>query len=135
MTTVVDPAGTPVVFFNASGTAIVLDSGNMGSPVEIPALSGHVIVLATTQYNPSVGYSLSADFEVGDVVEIYPAFTPVGGTPGAPTSSPVFDENSTQITGVGYGLILRKIPSGLVRPIYGGSATTGNWITHRSEPY
>jgi hypothetical protein len=72
MTTVVDPLGTPVVYFNKSGHAIIEMAGGdgIGSPAQIPDVSGHTIVVVT-EGDPHGYISLPVNADVGDSVEIY----------------------------------------------------------------
>lgn len=76
MTTVVDPAGTPVAIFNKSGTAIIDMAVTMGPSeplIPIPSLAGKTIVRVTISGpvgGGDGGLELPSDAEIGDVVEI-----------------------------------------------------------------
>lgn len=114
MTTVIDPAGTPVPVFNRTGIAVVdmaIDIGPSEPIVPIPHFAGTTIarVTATDVGDPDDGgVELPASAEIGDKVEIaqmsgsanFRVYAPAGETiDGSPWAN------------VGVFLWLRKIGS------------------------
>jgi hypothetical protein len=76
LVTVIDPAGTPVPFYNRSGVTIVEVSGTTGSPpAPIPAFSGWTVAITTRGAGGGGwdAYELPSGAEVGDVVEVHSA--------------------------------------------------------------
>lgn len=72
MTTIVDPLGTPVPYYNKSGTAILnmAPTGTTYSTAAaIPYVCGHQIILSSPVY-PDLSLTLPVSSEVGDVVEV-----------------------------------------------------------------
>lgn len=83
MTTVVDPAGTPVPIFTRSGTTIVevLASGTtQGSGALIPNASGYTVAVCKTDNNGGKNaVVLPTSAEIGDLVEIHAVALPATG--------------------------------------------------------
>ena len=75
MTTVVDPAGTPIPIFNRGGVTIVEVATAGGSPpttTPIPAASGHTIAIVDyTHAGGSRGRLELPSGDIGDVVEVF----------------------------------------------------------------
>ena len=74
MVTVVDPAGSPSVTFNLSGTAIFsVSAGGVNNPATatvIPHYAGETLVAVASSVTDS-GVIFDDGFEIGDVVEVY----------------------------------------------------------------
>lgn len=77
MTTVIDPAGTPVAVFNKSGTAVIdmtISTGDGQPDVAIPYFAGDTIVRVNATFisgNAAVGgVVLPEDAQIGDHVQI-----------------------------------------------------------------
>jgi len=106
MTTVVDPLGTPAPVYNRSGTVILtvvpgaITSGDTQADAigndgtVIPAVAQTTVAMVLTSHPSSwnVVVTLSADAEIGDVVEVYP-------TPGSVTGVQVFPPVGQSISG------------------------------------
>lgn len=115
MTTVVDPSGTPIIIFNATGVAIIsIASPNTPDPpATVNPTGAGVTVVMCSRIIPTgfvAGYKLSASFNVGDVVELY--------SDGS-NSFKLFDENSNYLADIGpggystkRGTVMRKIANG-----------------------
>lgn len=70
MTTIIDPAGTPSVVFNRSGTAIITLVGlGSATTVPIPHFSETTVVIATKSANGRDVFQMASGFEIGDEVE------------------------------------------------------------------
>lgn len=77
MTTVIDPAGTPVPVYNRSGTTIVEITATAATPTPvypIAAASGHTVALVDVPNPGGFGppdIELPGGADTGDVVEAY----------------------------------------------------------------
>ena len=75
MTTVIDPAGTPIVVYSRSGKTIYDLEVPVVDPVVPVAIARYsettVVIIDTEEGNPRPSVELPADAEIGDVVEIY----------------------------------------------------------------
>ena len=73
MTTVIDPAGTPIPVFNKNGATMVNVTPNgtvrLGA-TEIPNLSGLTIALVDTDVS-NTAVKLPSNGDIGDVIEVY----------------------------------------------------------------
>jgi hypothetical protein len=86
MATIIDPLGTPSIVYNKSGTVLIaMDAAGRGiglgyegaEAVEIPHVSGHMIVIVTFIDNDNMAVSLPPDANVGDIVEVYSDLHPI----------------------------------------------------------
>lgn len=111
MTTVIDPAGVPIPFFNRGGAAIVDVSPTYGgSSVAIPRYSGLTIARVTPTGSPGMGgiqVDLPSGADVGDIVEIHTAQTSAFVNP--PAGESFFTGNSQDIAPQFQGRAFRKI--------------------------
>jgi hypothetical protein len=72
MTTTLDPGGTPEVFYNRGGVAVVEVATAVGNPsAPIPRYSGRTVALVTATGGNSAEVTLPASSDVGDVVEVF----------------------------------------------------------------
>lgn len=114
MTTVIDPAGTPLPVFNRSGAAIVdVSPAHGGAPATIPHYSSLTIVRVMPTGSPGSGaiqLDLPAGADVGDVVEIHLAQVSAFVNP--PSGEGFFSGNSQEISPQG-GRPFRKIDAGV----------------------
>jgi hypothetical protein len=130
MTTVVDPAGTPVPVYNRSGTTIVSVSGGLRSEgigdegTPIPRSSGYTVALAGMPDNTHNVFKLPSGAEIGDVVELHaiPAtgvgqgvmlFPPNGESVNRQAASTGTNDNTVAGTSVtpDQGRVFRKVSS------------------------
>lgn len=112
MTTVIDPAGTPVPVFNRSGKAIVdVAPAYGGASVAIPNACGHVIARVTPTGSPGSGVpqvDLPSSASIGDVVEVHPiAQTTVWVN--APSGELFLNGNALEFAPQSQGRAFRKI--------------------------
>jgi hypothetical protein len=73
MTTVIDPAGTPIPVFNKNGATIVSVTPNgtvRSGATEIPNLSGLTIALVDPDAS-NTAVKLPSNGDIGDVIEVY----------------------------------------------------------------
>lgn len=109
MTTIINPAGSPTIVYNKSGTTIVSVTANgetQADATSIPRLSGVTVANVTLPDSSNLSVKLPSDAEIGDVVEVYgPGFN-------------VFPESGSTIVGgfvndkivpLQNGLIFRKL--------------------------
>ena len=75
MTTIVDPAGTPTIVYNRSGTTIYELAVPVVDPVVPVSVERYsettVVIIDTEEGFPRPAVELPDDAEIGDVVEIY----------------------------------------------------------------
>ncbi len=130
MTTIIDPSGTPIPVYNRGGITIVEVTANgvtTGSATEVPAVSGHTVVLVTTTSSPTdqSAVRLPSGAEIGDVVELYHVnndahiivFPPTGERLGFRTTDESFIMNAGENPGA--GAMFRKTKSDRWDGVYG----------------
>lgn len=109
MTTIVDPAGTPAIVYNRSGTVIVpitANGNNQTDAAEIPNISGRQIVMIMAVTN-DFAVKVHPDAEIGTILECYHQ---LGGN----HLFQVFSAAGQKINGYGNGYVEQPTSRGLL---------------------
>lgn len=100
MTTITDPAGSPAVVYNRSGTTIVNLTANgtsSGTATVIPAASKETVAVVTTD-SSNKAVILPPSPEIGDLVKVF-------GAPGISAPVSIFPPSGMSFASAGAGPI------------------------------